>query len=66
METIEYVIDQDTSLYFTPKNNGKAEYWIELHDFANLDYVKEEVTYNLLQTIIDNPHRFLAKYRHHY
>jgi len=63
MQTIEYKHNKTTELFIQPLENGKAEYYIELHDYLNLDCVREIVSYNCLQDIIRNPHDFLNDYR---
>lgn len=63
---IEYKYNNDISLYFTPLENGKAEYRIQLHDFANFDCIKETVSYECLQDMIRNPNDFLFGYRNAY
>ena len=63
MQRIEYKFNKDISVYFIPLNNGKCEYLIEIHDFSELDCIKERCNYLELQDVLRNPFDFLSGYR---
>lgn len=57
MTTIEYKHDDRYSIYFTPLENGRAEYLIEIHDFADLSCWRDRVDYTELTYILKGNHR---------
>ncbi len=59
-EMQENIIFKTESLWviFTPRENGKCEYLIELHDFDNLDGYQGIVSFQSLNEILNNPNNW--------
>lgn len=52
---IEYKHSEDISVYFTPIENGKNEYYLEVHNFSNLDCWRDQVDGIELTSILSHP-----------
>lgn len=56
MSTIEYKYSNRYSIYFTPLDNGKSEYNVEIHDFDDLSCFTDRVDYIELSHILKGDH----------
>lgn len=56
---IEHKYSDDISIYFTPLENGKAEYYVEIHDFGNLECFRDKFDYTTLSDVLNNPKYYM-------
>ena len=59
---IEFKYNNEISVFFTPKENGKSDYWVTIHDFGNLDGRELSCDYNELQHILNNPASYIRSF----
>lgn len=63
---IEYRYSDDLIVQFTPKENGKAEYSVTIHDFDNLDGWNGTMTHGELMEVLENPNNAMRIARQMY
>jgi len=64
MQQIEYKYSSEISVYFYPIENGKCEYYCQVHDFGNLDmFDYGRVSYQELQDILKYPTSYAKHFR---
>lgn len=57
---IEFKYDERFSVFFKPLENGKNEYYVEVHDFTDLSCIRQNISYEEFLELNENPRTWLG------